>query len=138
MNIQTSVLCDAATDYSGKLNILGTFDTIFSGQFPAVHPQCSIALRIVFNKMEEGKHQLKINFVDEDGKSIMPPIDAPLEVIVPGDATFISRNLVINIQGLKFDQPGLFSIDLAVDGRHEGSIPLAVKQMMAPQQQRPE
>lgn len=132
MNIQMAVLCDAATDYSGKLNILGTFDTIFSGQFPAVHPQCSIALRVIFNKMEEGKHQLKINFVDEDGKSIMPPIDAPLDVIVPGDSTFISRNLVINIQGLKFEQAGLFSIDLALDGRHEASIPLAVKQMAAP------
>ncbi|MDB6023882.1 MAG: hypothetical protein JWM68_105 [Verrucomicrobiales bacterium] len=134
MNIQMAVLCDAATDYSGKLNILGTFDTIFSGQFPAVHPQCSIALRVVFNKMEEGKHQLKINFVDEDGKSIMPPIDAPIDVVVPGDATFISRNLVINIQGLKFEVPSLYSIDLALDGRHEASIPLAVKQM-APQQQ---
>ncbi len=134
MNIQMAVLCDAATDYSGKLNILGTFDTIFSGQFPAVHPQCSVALRIIFNKMEEGKHQLKINFVDEDGKSIMPPIDAPLDIVVPGDATFISRNLVINIQGLKFERPGLFSIDVALDGRHEASIPLAIKQMMTPPQ----
>jgi hypothetical protein len=135
MNTQIAVLCDAATDYSGKLNILGTFDTIFSGQFPAVHPQCSIALRVVFNKMEEGKHQLKINFIDEDGKPIMPPIDAPIEVVVPGDATFISRNLVINIQGLKFEVPGLFSIDLSLNGRHEASIPLAVKHMGGQQKQ---
>ena len=28
MNIQVAVLCDAATDDNGKLNLLGAFDTI--------------------------------------------------------------------------------------------------------------
>ena len=55
MDIQIAALCDAATDSHGKLNILGTFDTINAGQMPAVHPQCSIALRLVFSKMEEGQ-----------------------------------------------------------------------------------
>ncbi|MBA4148675.1 MAG: hypothetical protein H0X66_11225 [Verrucomicrobia bacterium] len=129
MTIQVAVLCDAAADYSGKLNLLGTFDTIYSGQFPAVHPHCAIALRVSFTKMEEGRHQFRLNFGDEDGKSIMQPIDMPVDVVVPGDATFVSRNFVVNIQGLKIEQPGLYSIDLALDGQHETSIPLAVKQM---------
>ena len=30
MNIQVAVLCDAATDDHGKLNLLGAFDTIFA------------------------------------------------------------------------------------------------------------
>ena len=127
MTIQTAVLCDAATDYQGKLNLLGTFDTIYAGQFPAMHPQCSIALRIIFDRIEEGKHQLRMNFVDEDGKSIMPNMDAPVDVTFSPDATFISRNFVINIQQLKFEQPGLYAIDVAVDGRQAISIPLAVK-----------
>jgi hypothetical protein len=129
MTIQLAVLCDAATDYQGKLNILGTFDTIFSQQFPACHPQCSVALRIAFNKMEEGNHKLKMNFVDEDGQSIMPSVDVPVEVVWPGDATFISRNFVLNIQQLKFETPGLYAIEIAMDGQHEASIPLAVKEM---------
>jgi hypothetical protein len=129
MTIQIAVLCDAAADYNGKLNILGTFDTIFSGQFPAVHPHCAVALRVGFEKAEEGRHQMKMSFVDEDGKSIVQPIDMPVEIVVPGDATFVSRNFVVNIQGLKFDRPGLYSIDLALDGQHQTSIPLAVKQM---------
>ena len=129
MTIQLAVLCDAATDYQGKLNILGTFDTIFAQQFPAAHPQCSVALRVAFTKMEEGNHTLKINFVDEDGQSIMPGVDIPVEVILPGDATFISRNFVLNIQQLKFETAGLYAIEIAADGQHEASIPLAVKQM---------
>ena len=129
MTIQLAVLCDAATDYNGKLNILGTFDTIFAQQFPAAHPQCSVALRIAFTKMEEGHHTLKIDFVDEDGKSIMQSLNMPVDVALPGDTTFLSRNVVLNMQQLKFAAPGLYAIEVAIDGRHESSIPLAVRQM---------
>ena len=70
MNIQVAVLCDAATDDNGKLNLLGAFDTIYTQQLPAVHPQCSIALRVTFSSEDEGKHNLQLNFVDADGRSI--------------------------------------------------------------------
>lgn len=127
MTIQIAVLCDAATDYNGKLNLLGTFDTILTSQLPAIHPQCSIALRISFNRIEEGSHKVKMNFVDEDGRLVMPSIDMPLDVVIPSDANFLVRNFIINIQQLKFDQPGQYSIDIAIDNRHEMSIPLLVK-----------
>ena len=127
MDIQIAVLCDAATDNNGKLNILGTFDTIYTSQLPATHPQCSIAVRMTFNKVEDGTHTVKLNFVDEDGKSVMPPIEIPVEVAVPDETIFLSRNFIVNIQKLKFDKEGLYSIDIAVDGRQEGSIPLLVK-----------
>ncbi len=127
MDIQIAVLCDAATDNNGKLNILGTFDTIYTSQLPAIHPHCSIAIRMTFNKVEEGSHKVKLNFVDEDGKSVMPPIEIPVDVTVPDETIFLSRNFIVNIQKLKFDKEGLYSIDIAVDGRQEGSIPLLVK-----------
>jgi hypothetical protein len=127
MDIQVAVLCDAATDNAGKLNILGTFDTIFAHQFPAVHPQCSIALRFTFNKVEEGQHKLRLNFVDEDGRPVMPPVEIPVEVAMPDETIFLSRNFVVNIQKLKFDTEGLYSIDIGMDNRQEGSIPLLVR-----------
>ena len=129
MDIQVAALCDAATDTNGKLSILGTFDTIYTQQLPAVHPQCSIALRFVCTKIEEGPHKLKLNFVDEDGRLVVPSIDLPVEITFPEEANFLSRNFVVNIQQLKFEKPGLYSIDIAIDGRHEGSIPLLVKHM---------
>ena len=127
MNIQVAVLCDAATDYGGKLNVLGTFDTIITSQLPAVHPQCSIALRLAFSKIEEGSHKVKMNFVDEDGRLVMPSIDMPVDVVVPNELNFLVRNFVINIQQLKFEKPGQYSIDCAIDGRQETSIPLLVR-----------
>jgi hypothetical protein len=127
MNIQVAVLCDAATDDNGKLNLLGAFDTIYTQQLPAVHPQCSIALRVTFGHEDEGPHKLHLNFVDADGRSIMPGIPIPIEVSLPGDSHFGTRNFIINIQQLKFDQPGLFSIDVTLDDRSQASIPLLVK-----------
>jgi len=128
MDIQIAVLCDAATDSNGKLNILGTFDTIYSTQLPVVHPQCSIAIRMTFNKVEEGAHRVRLNFVDEDGKSVWPaPIEMSVDVAVPDETIFLSRNFIVNIQKLTLDKEGLYSIDIAVNGRQEGSIPLLVK-----------
>jgi hypothetical protein len=127
MNIQVAVLCDAATDDNGKLNLLGAFDTIYTQQLPAVHPQCSIALRVTFSHEDEAAHKLRLNFVDADGHSIMPGIDIPVEVVLPGDSHFGTRNFIVNIQQLKFENPGLYSIDVSLDGQTQSSIPLLVK-----------
>ncbi len=130
MNIQVAVLCDAATSDNEKLNLLGAFDTIFAPQMPAVHPQCAVALRITFFAGDEGKHNLQLNFMDADGRSIManfPPI--PVEVVLPEDIHFVTRNFVVNIQQLKFAEIGLYSVDVRIDGQSQASIPLSVKNL---------
>jgi hypothetical protein len=109
------------------LNLLGAFDTIYTQQLPAIHPQCSIALRVTFSSGDEGKHALQVNFVDADGRPIakFPPI--PVEVSLPDDMHFGTRNFIVNIQQLKFDNPGLYSIDVLLNGRPQASIPLLVR-----------
>jgi hypothetical protein len=127
MNIQVAVLCDAATEDNGKLNLLGAFDTIYTQQLPAVHPQCSIALRVTFGQEDEGPHKMRLTFVDADGKPIMPGIDYPVEVSLPGDSHFGTRNFLLTIQQLRFETAGLFSMDVTLDDRPQASIPLMVK-----------
>jgi hypothetical protein len=129
MDIQVAVLCDAATDYKGKLNLLGTFNSVHARELPANYPQCSIVLRVVFKVVEEGSHKLRINFVDEDGKFVMPSIELPFEVKVPENDSFAYRNFILNIQRLKFEKFGQHAVDIAIDGRQEASIPLEVKQI---------
>jgi hypothetical protein len=130
MNVQVAVLCDAATDENLKLNLLGAFDTIYTQQLPAIHPQCSVALRVTFGHEDEGKHTLRLNFVDADGQSIMPEqrtIDIPVDVVLPGDSHFGTRNFIVNFVQLKFEHAGLFSVDVSLDGKEQTSIPLLVK-----------
>ena len=128
MNVQVAVLCDAATqDSSSKLNVLGAFDTIYAQQLPAIHPQCAVALRVTFAADDEGQHKLALNFINADGRSIMPPIELPVAVRLPEDAHFLSLNFILNIQQLQFPEAGLYSVDVRSDGKSQASIPLQVK-----------
>jgi len=123
MHIQVAVLCDAATENNGKLNLLGAFDAICAQQLLA----CSIALRMTFTQVEEGPHKLRLSFVDEDGKPVMPNIEQVVQITMPPEAHFVTCNFIVSIQQLQFQKPGLYAIDIALDGRQEASIPLMVK-----------
>jgi hypothetical protein len=127
MNIELFSLCDAATADRGKLNVLGAFDTLWAAKFPATHPQCTIALRIRFAAIERGEHNIVVNFVDADGKHIMPPAKGTIKINFTDEQRSGSTNLILNIQGLKLANEGQYSIDLAVDGSIKTSLPLFVK-----------
>ncbi len=109
MNIQIAAVCDYAADYNGKLCIQGAFDTLCAQNFPVVHPQCSIAVRITFLPEENGRHDFVIRCVDPDGKDCLPPTPPiPLDVKFPSSFTpFVSRNIVFSLQHLKFERQGL-------------------------------
>ena len=127
MRLEIISLCDAATDNAGKINILGAFDTIWTSKVPAVHPQCAVALRIRFDAIEKGEHKINLNFVNEDGKSIMPPVDGSIKINFSEGQRSGASNFILNIQGLKIENYGEYSIDLAIDGKSEGSLPLFVR-----------
>lgn len=129
MTIQVAVLCDAATqDNNMKLYLLGAFDTIYTPNLPAIHPQCSLALRVTYGHEDEGNHTMRVNFVDADGHSILPStIELPVELVLPPDSHFGTRNFIVNFQQLKFDTPGLFSIDIRLDDQSQAMVPLLVK-----------
>lgn len=129
MDIEIFALCDAATDSGGKLNILGAFDRIYVRQLPAVHPHCAIALRVRFDRIEAGEHRVRISLVDADGKPVIPNLDGNINVTIPPEVPSICANLVLDINGLKFDKAGMYSVDLAIGGRHEKSLPLTVVQV---------
>ncbi len=130
MNVEVIVLCDAATEYQGKLNILGTFDAIWARSVPLVHPLCAVALRLRFSKIEEGEHKVKLNIIDEDGTSVVKPIETSVKIQFKESLlTSMAVNMILNIQGIKLPNYGEYSIDLAVDGRHEASLPLYVNKV---------
>jgi len=128
MEIQVFALCDAAADYQGRLSILGIFDTIFAANLPAVHPQCSVALRIQFSKVEEGKHNLTLHIVDYDGNMIIPPLSGEFGIELAENDQHGMINLVLNLQGLSFNRYGEYAINLAIDSHELGSLSFWVKQ----------
>jgi len=131
MNIELFALCDAAADYNGKLSILGAFDAIWARTAPAVHPQCAVALRMRFSKIEEGEHKVKINIVDADGKSVVKPFETTANIRYQDNINSVAANMILNLHGIKFTSFGDYSIDLTVNGKHEASLPLYVNQLPA-------
>lgn len=128
MQVEIFALCDAATDSHGKLNLLGTFDTLVAETFPIRHPQCALALRLRFRRIEEGPHRVRLQIADEDGRTIVPPLDGQLDVRCRPEADSVSANLVLNLHALPIERAGRYSIDLAVDAREEATLPLYVIQ----------
>jgi hypothetical protein len=127
MNIEAFMLCDAATDQMGKLNVLGAFDSIQAHQFPVVHPACAVALRLRFSPLEKGDHQIDICFLDADGKEVIPTLHANVHIAIPPSQTSAVINLVLNLQGVKFTQPGEYAVTLEIDGEEKNVIPLFLK-----------
>lgn len=127
MIVEIFTLCDAATESAGKLNILGTFDTITANAAPVVHPHCTLASRIRFSRVEEGSHKVRINITDADGRLVAPPLEGTLTIRFGANDQTAVTNLVLHIERLKFETAGEYSIDLAVDGRQERSLPLFIR-----------
>ena len=129
MKIELLALADFAADYGGKLSVVGIFDTIFARQMPAVHAHCCLAVKLRFDKDEEGARRLRLAICDDDGRLVLPAMEIPIQVTMPPDAPTNTIQVVANIGGMKIESFGEYSIDLELDGRHEGSSPLYVRQM---------
>ena len=126
MNIEAFLLCDAATDQMGKLNILGAFDHLGAPKMPAKHPACAIVGRIRFERFEEGDHKIKVQMIDEDANPSGPNLEGNMNVRFTGDVDTAVSNFILNIQGLQLEKYGEYRIDLSIDGQIKGSLPFYV------------
>ncbi len=129
MNIQVAVLCDSAVEYQNRLCVLGTFDTIRTHQLPATKPQCSIALQILWTKIEEGTHTIKTRFMDEDGNPTLKAVNSTVKISIHSTSSFVTTNHILNIQHLKFVKTGNYLIVIDIDGNMQAEIQLQVLQI---------
>ena len=126
MKIEIFTFCDFAQENGGKLTVVGTFDTIISRNFPCIHPQLSVVIRLRFDLWEFGAHAFRIETRDLNGELSMEPISGKVEVKGVGNATVVSH-LVFTITNLQCKNPGLINFTLFIDDKEIGSIPLYIR-----------
>ncbi len=127
MTVQLATLCDSAADYGGKLCILGAFDTLCAREFPVIHPHCSLALRIQFEPEDIGRHVITIRGLNPSGNEFLPPFKPEVDVAFPSSfVPFVTRNLVLNLQRMKFDSAGVHKWVIDCGGSVLMNIPLRV------------
>lgn len=123
MKLEILTLCKAAVVEHGSLSILSAIDRLHASAVPCVLARCSVAIRIRFDRIESGEHDLKVHIVDADGKGVMQPLQAKLRVQSGESHRSAAICLVIDVNGLSLPSFGEYSIDLAVDSLHVGSTP---------------
>jgi hypothetical protein len=126
MKVEAFLLCDAATDAVGKLNVLGAFDRVFLKSVPGIYQGCTVAMRVRFTRMEVGTHEFEIRFIDQDGKSIIKPLQGQVDVNFESDAQSGAMNFILNIVRVRFDYYGDYQVDLRINGDVVASLPLVV------------
>jgi hypothetical protein len=126
MKTELFTFCDFAQESGGKLTVVGTFDTIISRNFPCIHPQLSLVIRIRFDLWEFANHSFRIETRDLDGEMSIEPISGKLEVKGAGNATSVSH-LVFTISNLRFKSSGVVNFALYVDDKEIASVPLYIR-----------
>jgi Family of unknown function (DUF6941) len=128
MEIDLALLADAATvDSAGKLNILGIFDRLTAGHFPAQHGRISLVLRFQATVQDAGRHQIQISFADPAGSELVG-LNGEIQIGAGPQAaeTGVRVPQVLNLDGVVFPTAGRYSFDVRIDGEHHVSIPLTV------------
>ncbi|HCN29049.1 MAG TPA: hypothetical protein DIT64_09905 [Verrucomicrobiales bacterium] len=125
MTVQLATLCDSASDYSGKLCILGAFDTLCAREFPVVHPHCALVVRLIFEPRDAGRHTFTIRCLDPSGQDCLPPFEPVVDVAFPSQfLPFVTRNIVLNLQRLRIEKQGVYRWNIETGGITLASIPL--------------
>jgi hypothetical protein len=126
MKTELFTFCDFAQESSGKLTIVGTFDTIISRNFPCIHPQLSVVIRLRFDIWEFANHNFRIEAQDLNGETAIEPVTGTVEVKGAGNATAVSH-LIFTISNLHFNDNGIVNFVLYIDDKEISSLPLYVR-----------
>jgi len=126
IKIEIFTFCDFAQVNGGKLTIVGTFDTIVARNFPCIHPQLSVVIRMRFDMWEFANHSFRIETRDLEGEMNMEAITGNVDVQGAGNTTAVSH-LVFSITNLQIKNPGVVNFVLFIDDKEVGYIPLYVR-----------
>lgn len=126
MHISFAVFADGANlSQEGKLNVLGVFDALAVAGFPAVHPRTHFVVRLKGTMDDAGTHRLSFSWVNPTDE-IMWSSDGELNV-APGPNPAFEMDLpIIAVIDLPLNQPGLYTMQVALDGELVNEVRLHV------------
>lgn len=129
MKLLMAVLADGANvSETGKMNILGIFDRVRVGGFPAHLPDMVLAIRVGL-EFEDGnkEHTLTVAVADEDGVSqgdIM--VTTTVGEIEAGETRLL--NQVVYLEDVGIEEAGQVSFSLLWNGERKGQVELKIEQ----------
>lgn len=128
MELEIFTLADFATDQGGKLTVVGTFDTIYTTNVPAVHPSCYVAIRLRLPNKAAGVHTFEIRGLTPDGK-IVAPIKQDINILPNPNAEYCSANIVVMLNGLPLEKFGRYAFELYFDNEFKSGLSMHIVQV---------
>lgn len=121
MKLLYTLLCDYAfLSIDRKVNIIGVFETINARKFPVTHPKFVIVGSVAPSKKN---FKMSLNIVEkESGTSILGDIhERDVNLPAGHDQNF---NFIVEVINTNFTEPGLYVVEIKIDGKVIGEIPL--------------
>ncbi|MFN9201568.1 MAG: DUF6941 family protein [Gemmatimonas sp.] len=127
MHVSFALFSDAANiSQEGKLNILGIFDAVHVGQFPALHPRTTFVLRLQATAVDVGHHTMVLRWVNPRGLDLWTS-EAQLEVGPPPPGTTELDMPIIVQLDLPLDMLGDYHMRVAIGQRDAADLVLHVR-----------
>jgi hypothetical protein len=64
--------------------------------------------------------------INADGKDMMQALEANVDIRMPEGSDFITRNMILNFQPLRFEAGGQYSFEVLFNDENYASVPLRV------------
>ena len=116
MHVSFALFADAANiSQEGKLNVMGIFDAVHVGQFPALHPRATFVVRLKASSGDAGTHPFRMRWLNPRGAELWSS-EAELEVGAPPPGTTELDMPIILQLDLPLDMPGDYRMAIDVPG----------------------
>jgi hypothetical protein len=127
MHISFALFADAANlSQEGKLNILGVFDAVQVGSLPTVHPRAHLVVRLKGQRSDAGQHSVTLRWMNPEGEELWSS-SGELNIGVPPNGVAEMDLPLLAALDLPIDRAGEYTLNIALDDQHHGSVPLQVR-----------
>jgi hypothetical protein len=133
LEITLAVIADAANvSRENKLNVLGIFNRFNARQFPAVHPDFTLVLRLQAGPAERGEQKaLVVRLIDADG-ALVYELGGSFGIPNEPDKPDFQSHVLLSVRGLRIQKPVNHAFHVLINGEEKTRIPLDVHQIEAP------
>ena len=118
-----TILCDdVRQETGGKFSLMGLFESISAGTFPALHPRFAIVNEWTGGR---GEFQMKIRLLAPDRKTVLSESEAKFSLF---NETQRHRDISVRFN-TSFPAPGTYWLEMLLDNEQVAIVPLPVNQV---------
>ena len=131
MHVSFALFADAANiSQEGKLNILGVFDAVQAGTLPTVHRRATLVVHLKGDGRDVGHHKLTLRWLSPSGQELWVS-HGDLDVQASPNNGAMDLPVLAAVD-LPLDQPGGFTMHVAIDDGPAAAVPLHVRAPIPP------